>query len=127
MPIEGLSPAVKGFIRGHIQSVEQIEILSVMRKEPHREWTAHAIDQVLRSSERSIAERLAGFARAGLLVESGDAEKTYRCEPRDPALEAAAAETVEAYRARPVLVIETIFKPDDPAQSFADAFRLRPR
>ena len=127
MSSEGLSAAVKGFIREHIQSVEQIEILALVLSAPGREWTARAIDQSLRSSEQSIARRLANFAGGGLLVESGDAEKTYRYKPRDAALEAAAAETVHAYKARPVLVIETIFKPEDPAQSFADAFRIRPR
>jgi hypothetical protein len=127
MSSDGLSAAVKGFIREHIQSVEQIEILALMRNAPGREWTARALDQTLRSSEQSIARRLAEFARAGLLTESGDVEKTYRYQPRDSAREAMAAEAVQAYRARPVLVIETIFKPDDPAQSFADAFRIRPR
>ena len=127
MASNGLPPAVKSFIREHIQSVEQIEILSLMRTTPARDWTASSLDQTLRSSEQSIARRLADFTRAGLLVESDHAAKMFRYQPRDAALDAAAAETLQAYRTRPVLVIETIFKPDDPGQSFADAFRIRPR
>ena len=124
---DGLSPAVKRFIRENIQSVEQIEILALMRNASAREWTAHSLDQTLRSSEQSISRRLADFARAGLLVETEGTAKTYRYQPRDSALDAAAAETLQAYRTRSVLVIETIFKADDPGQSFADAFRIRPR
>lgn len=126
MSNEGLSPAVKQFLREHIQSVQQIEILALIHGAQGRDWTARALDQTLRSSEQSIARRLAEFTRGGLLMESGEAEKTYRYQPRDSALETAAAEAVQAYRVRPVLVIEAIFKPDDPAQSFADAFRICP-
>lgn len=128
MPNDGLTPAVKGFLRSHIQSVAQIEILALVCAEPAREWTARAIDAALRSNEEFIADRLATFARAGLLSAVGGAPATYRFHPRDSTLEAGAVETVAAYRERPVLVIETIFKPDnDAAQSFADAFRIRPR
>ena len=128
MSSEALSPAVKGFLRNHIESVEQIEILAVMQNAPGREWTAHDLYQVLRSSDRSIARRLAEFARVGLLVEIAGEPPKYRYQPREAALEVPAAEAVQAYRERPVLVIETIFNPgDDSAQSFADAFRIRPR
>ena len=127
MSSEGLSTAVKGFIRGYIHSVTQIEILALIQAAPEKEWTARAIDQLIRSNEQSVASRLVEFARAGLLTEIGGMDTTYRYQPQTEALASAAAETVQAYRMRPVLVIETIFKPDDPGQSFADAFRIRPK
>ncbi len=49
---------MKAFLREHIQSVEQIEILALMRNTPDRGWTAHALDEILRSNEQSIARRL---------------------------------------------------------------------
>src|SRR4051812_17971755 len=113
MSSEGLSTVVKGFIRGYIHSVTEIEILALVQAAPDREWTARAIDQVLRSNEQSVASRLFEFARAGLLAELGGTDKTYRYQPQTEALAAAVAETVQDYRTRPVLVIETIFKPDD--------------
>jgi len=78
MSNEGLSPAVKQFLREHIQSVQQIEILALMHGARGRDWTARALDETLRSSEQSIARRLAEFTRGGLLMESGEAEKAYR-------------------------------------------------
>jgi hypothetical protein len=127
MSSEGLSDAVKGFIREHIESVEQIEILALVRGAPEREWTAGAVEGVLRGSEQSIGHRLAQFARAGILAKVAEGDEAYRYEPKTAALDSAAAATVEAYRVRPVLLIESIYKrPTDPAQSFADAFRFRP-
>ncbi|MDB6152417.1 MAG: hypothetical protein JWL90_870, partial [Chthoniobacteraceae bacterium] len=109
---EGLSTAVKDFLREYIHSVEQIEILALVSSAPEREWTVSAIDMALRSNEQSIKSRLAGFIRAGLLIEMANAEGAYRYEPKNPQLAAAVTETIQAYRVRPVLVIETIFKPD---------------
>jgi hypothetical protein len=50
----------------------------------------------------------------------------FRFQPRTPELTSAVSGTLEAYRVRSVLVIETIFKPPtDAAQRFADAFRFK--
>ena len=128
MAPEGLSPAVRAFIREHIQSVEQMEILALICSAPEREWTSQGIDAVILTNENSIARRLVRFAQAGLLAKAPLKERAYRYEPHPAELATVAMETVRAYQQRPVLVIETIFKPDaDSAQSFADAFRLRPK
>lgn len=127
MPSEELSEAVRGFIRNHIQAVSQLEILALLQTSPEREWSAREIDAILRSNEQAVACRLAEFSRSGLLTEVGGAAALYRYDPRTEALAAAAAETVQVFHSRPVLVIETIFKNDNQAKSFADAFRIRPR
>jgi hypothetical protein len=124
--IEGLSTEVKQFLRAHIQSLEQLEILSLMRPEPAREWTAKAIYEAILSSQRSIEGRLQAFVERGLLSASGDAPKSYRYAPRDAGLDRAVQLTLQAYKERRVMVTETIFRPDqDPAQTFADAFRFK--
>jgi hypothetical protein len=121
-----LSSEAKQFLRSYIQSLEQLEILSLLRTHRDREWTAAAIYEVILSNERSIGDRLAQFAASGLLVASGTAPISYRYEPADPQTETGARETLQAYRDRRVLVTETIFRPDaDPAKSFADAFRFK--
>ena len=124
--VEGLSIEVKQFLRAHIQSLEQLEILALMRPDPERQWTAKAIYEVILSNERSIERRLQVFATAGLLTVTGDAPSLYRYAPRDASLDRAAQATLQAYKDRRVMVTETIFRPDqDPAQSFADAFRFK--
>lgn len=126
MPSEDLSEAVRGFLRDHIQAVTQLEILELMQTAHEREWTAREIDGILRSNEQAVARRLAEFSRSGLLTEAKGATASYQYTPRTEELAAAAEEAVRAFRLRPVLVIETIFKRDNTARSFADAFRIRP-
>jgi hypothetical protein len=128
MPDDPLSDEVNAFIRVHIRSVGQMEILALMCTQPDREWTPREVDAVLRSNHQLIAGRLAEFVRSGVLVKAERADEAYRFQPASPALRAAAAETVHAFQTRPVLVIETIFRPEaDPGQTFADAFRFRPK
>lgn len=105
-----LPTSVSAFIRDHIQSVTQIEILSLVQTMPQREWTVHAIDQTLRSNEQYVMAQLAAFADAGLFAKVDGSNLAYRYAPRTKALAAAAADTVQAYRTTPVLVIEAIFK-----------------
>lgn len=127
MSSEALPAPVKNFIKAHIRSVSQLEILALIIGEPGTAWTARSIDRFMRSNEQSVEKQLAQFVRAGLLEMSEGTPAAYRYRPQDEALAAAAAATVREYRTRQVLVIETIFKPDDDSgQSFADAFRIRP-
>jgi hypothetical protein len=125
--VEGLSTEVKQFLRDHIQSIEQLEILALMRPQPEREWTAKAIYEAILSNERSIESRLQIFVEKGLLAAAvGDVAKSYRYAPRGEQLDQMVQGTLQAYRERRVMVIETIFRPEqDPAQSFADAFRFK--
>ena len=126
MPDEDLPAEAKQFIRTYIQSLEQMEILALMRAERERSWTAPSVYEVILSNERSVAARLANFVERGLLVETGDNPKTYRYMPRTTELDQAVGATLQAYKDRRVLVTETIFRPDhDPAKSFADAFRFK--
>ena len=121
-----LSSEAKQFLRTYIQSLEQLEILALMRAQRDREWTAAAIYEEILSNEKSIGVRLAQFEANGLIVSTGKQTPTYRYEPRTAELDAAAQATLQAYRERRVLVTETIFRPEtDPAKSFADAFRFK--
>ena len=121
-----LSPEARQFLKAHIQSLEQLEILAVMRAEREREWTSQAIYDTVLSNEKSIIGRLAQFESAGLVIANKARPLTYRYSPSGPALDAAVEATLLAYRERRVTVIETIFRPDaDPAKSFADAFRFK--
>jgi hypothetical protein len=128
LPEDPLSPAVRQFLRDHIQSIEQLEVLQVLHREPLREWTAEQLFEVIRSNAGSIDSRLRQFHRAKLLEEVELASARFRYCPETRELASAVEETLHAYRVRSVLVIETIFKPPaDAAQRFADAFRFKPK
>jgi hypothetical protein len=128
LPEDPLSPAVRQFLREYIQSIEQLEILQVLQREPLGEWTAQQVYDVIRSNAASIESRLRQFAEVGLVAEPEPGSGRFRFSPKNAELSHALAETLRVYRVRSVQVIETIFKPAaDGAQRFADAFRFKPK
>ena len=128
MPDDPLSPSVRAFLHDHIQSIEQLEILQVLQREPQDVWTSEGLFDVIRSNAASIESRLRQFVQGGLVEEVEPASGRFRYHPKSDEIASALVETLEAYRLRSVLVIETIFKPPpDAAQRFADAFRFKPK
>lgn len=131
MSEQKIAPDIRNFLRKHIRTVEQLEILLLLRQERNREWTATEVFAKVRSSEQSVALRLAQFAEDGLLITNNTVPATYRYSPRLPSLDDVIARTGDAFQTRRVQMLEAIFSGDesdiDPVQSFADAFRLRPK
>jgi hypothetical protein len=127
-----IPPDVRDFLRRYIHTVEQLEILLTLRADRGHEWTAPEVFAKVRTSEQSVMMRLAQFAEQGLLVETPGVPATYRYAPRPADLDYLIAGAGEALHTRRVKVLEIIFGSDqtnvaDPAQIFADAFRIRPR
>ena len=103
-PIESRLPAdVAAFIRDHITSIEQLEVLLLLRSESGRTWTAADLSGRLKTAPASIAERLESLARGGLATRDGEG---FRFEPGRAAAVAALA---ACYASRRVAVIEAIF------------------
>jgi hypothetical protein len=126
MDEEGLPEAVLLFIRAHINSVEQLETLLLLRSTRDREWTALQLSQELRTAADSASERLVDLESRGLLSKPRPSPPTYRYAPRTPALERTVNALAGAYAERRYTVINLIFsKPVDKIRVFADAFRLR--
>ena len=126
MSTDSLPAPVKQLLSRHIKSVEQLEVLLLLRSQPQRSWTAAAVYEVIRSSEPSIKARLLTFTANGFLTEEKGPPPTFRFAPKDQTLAAAVDQTASAYQMSRVRVIEAIFAPEvDPVQSFADAFKLR--
>ena len=126
MSIDALPPPVRHLLSRHIKSVEQLEVLLLVRSQPQRGWTATEVYEVIRSSQPSIQARLQTFTSDGFLVEDKGPPQTFRFSPKDENLRSAVDQTATAYQTSRVRVIEAIFAPEvDPVQSFADAFKLR--
>ena len=117
---------VRRFILAHINSVEQLEVLLLLRGEPDREWTAQAVGQALYTSAAAAVKRLTDLTASGLAAVLPGDDPRYRYAPRDDAHRKLVDQMADAYRERRVAVVALIYsKPNDQVQAFADAFRLR--
>lgn len=122
---ETLPVSVQQFLSKYIRSLEQLEVLLLLRNNPQRSWTASEVYEIVRSSRSSVEERLENFIQLRFLTKEAGPPPTFRYAPSDN-LGAAVDETANAYQKWRVRVIEAIFTPaEDPAQRFADAFKVR--
>jgi hypothetical protein len=112
----------------HIDSIEKLEVLLLLRNRAERQWTASEVALELRITEASAATRLAELASSRLLVSSGEAPVAYRYSPADSDDVRSISEMATTYAERRVSVITFIFtKPAERVRGFADAFLIRRR
>jgi predicted ArsR family transcriptional regulator len=111
-------------IAEHIHSVEQLEVLLLMRRTRERDWSADEVARELATSPGSAAFRLEDLAAHGFAVTPVDGRYRYGVE--EPGRDRALGELADAFGRRRRRVISLIFsKPSDNIRTFADAFRLR--
>ena len=122
--MNGLPEDVHRFLYHNIDSVEQLEVLLLLRRVPQRGWTAEEVARELYSHPSSILHRMTSLAGRGLLRELEPA--CYQYAPRSTELHATVTRVAETYRERRVAVITLIAsKPIENVRAFSDAFRLR--
>jgi hypothetical protein len=118
-----LPQIVQRFIRRHITSVEAVEVLLLLHRNPHREWTAQQVSKELYSQPEAAQFRLDDLAKRGLCRKGEDG---FRYAPTDGHLGAAVDAVAEAYARRRVRLISLIFAPPGRAgRSVTDSFRPR--
>ena len=121
-----LPPRVQRFVKQHIDSIEKLEVLLLLRANPGRPWTAAAVVGELRIMEMSAQGRLDDLTGRGLLANEGGSPPSFRYAPHTGEDAQAVTELASTYAQRRVSVISFIFsQPQDRLRSFADAFRLR--
>jgi hypothetical protein len=126
MPNQAIPDSVRVFLASNIASIEELEVLLHLQAHPDRWWAHEEIYDVILSNLDSILNRLEKFATVSLVEKDTSQPPRYRYAPKTEELRKVIEETAALYRIRPVNVIRTIFAARvDPAQSFADAFRLR--
>jgi hypothetical protein len=118
----GIPEPVRRLVADHVKSVEQLEVLLLLRREAGRDWDGPETSAALQTTPESAGRCLEHAAASGFATESGG---RYRY-----AASGGVARTVDeladAYAKRRHAVIAMIFEsPSDAVQSFADAFRLR--
>jgi predicted ArsR family transcriptional regulator len=121
-----IPPRVQRFILTHIDSIEKLEVLLLMRARAEREWTARDVSQELRITEASAAARLEDLTARRLLAVTEGPPPSYRFRPASAEDAQDVSALQETYSTRRVSVISFIFsKPLDKVRGFADAFRLK--
>ncbi|WP_211193936.1 hypothetical protein [Pyxidicoccus fallax] len=110
----------------HIDSIEKLEVLLLLRARAEREWTAAEVALELRITDVSADARLADLTASGLLVCDAGRPEKFRYSPIRSEDVRSIAELAMAYAERRVSVITFIFsKPQNHVQGFADAFLFR--
>lgn len=126
MSNDAISKEVRDFIISNIDSVEQIEVLLLMREQRDRQWTAATVSKDLRSAPESVAKRLSDLAAKKILKQIEGGDGTYQYAPQSLQLEHCIDALADAYRTHRITIINLIFsKPADAIRSFADAFRIK--
>jgi hypothetical protein len=116
------------FIHDNINSVEQLEVLLLLRGEPQKQWSAEEVSRRLFTMPASASTRLIDLHARGLLKESGanGTDVLYSYSPGDSRTDDVVSRLDRAYRERKDSVIQIIFsRPADRIQVFSDAFRIR--
>jgi hypothetical protein len=117
-----IAEPVRQLIARHIVSIEQLEILLLLREHRARSWTPAQVNDRLQSSLASVTARLVDLAGRGLLQRESD---QFRYDAAAE-LEVVVSALARDYRDRRYSVIDLIFsKGNDRLKVFADAFKVK--
>jgi hypothetical protein len=117
-----LDPDVRRFLAAHVDSVEQLEVILLLRAEPARWWTDADVSTALRTAPASAAGRLRDLAARGILAAGAEG---FRYAPGESDMATVIDRVAAAYRDRRVTVIATIYaRPPDAVRELARAFRV---
>jgi DNA-binding IclR family transcriptional regulator len=107
-PSPPISTPVRLVVADYIVSVEQLEILLLLRRYRERWWTIDEVDEQIQSSRASVRRRVEDLANRGLVLRS-DAGFRY-----GPPLELAyaLAELASLYAERQEAIIDLVFHRD---------------
>lgn len=120
-----ICPDLLEFLDRHIRSVEQLEVLLLLKSTAHRSWTPQDVSTELRSNEASAARRMDELARDGLILVEQDAPRVYRYDPASKCA-GSVRKLEDCYSLYRLRIIERIFKKPDGLRDFAEAFRVTP-
>lgn len=123
----GLPASVQKFILQYFHSVEQLEVLLLLRRQQDQDFTATQISSELKGSETSIVKRLEDLEIRGLIKSHSNANGAFFRFSSDSEVKAQIDELASYYKTHSVRIIEIIYsRPKESLRIFADAFRFRP-
>ncbi len=121
-----LPAEVLALVHGPVATMAHVEaLLLVFERAPAPVASAEIAARAQLPAPARVLRTMEELAAAGLVA--ADAGGGYRFAPRSPALHDAVRALARAYNEKPVTLVTALYaRPSDPAQAFADAFRLRP-
>jgi hypothetical protein len=129
---DDLAEDVRALLHEHIESYEQLEVLLLLRRERHEDWTVATLAARLHIREELIASALRGLRIGGLAVATGAAsEPRFAYRPASSGIDEAAGRLEREYAERPIRIIQLMSaNAIDRVRSaalhtFADAFVLK--
>jgi hypothetical protein len=121
----GVSERLKTFLEQRLSSIDQIDVVMLLRADPARSWTAPEVAAALRTAPEPAAMRLFLLASGGLIAFEPSSIPRYRYAEVDPELDAILQELSDVLGAHRDDVLAALQTPGDPIRSFSDAFRLK--
>jgi hypothetical protein len=128
-----LTEDVRALLHEHIESYEQLEMLLLLRRERHEQWTGEGLAGRLRVGAELIQTALAGLEAGGLIEVIRGSPSRFAYRPATAGLDAAVGRLERAYAERPILVIQLMSANaierlrTAALHTFADAFVLKRR
>lgn len=119
------STALRNFLQQRLSSIDQIEIVLLLMRDPARAWTAPEVATAVGTPQESAAMRLFLLASGGLLVFEPAGIPKYRYATGNAEADARLAELAELYESDRGAVAALVGAPPDPLRSFADAFKFK--
>jgi hypothetical protein len=121
-----VSERLRTFLQQRLASLDQIQVVLLLRGDPARSWTATEVASTLEMAPEPAAMRLFLLASAGLIVFEASGVPRYRYAATDPETDGLLQELTELCavdRDAVAALVDT--GPRDPLRSFSDAFRLK--
>jgi predicted transcriptional regulator of viral defense system len=123
MPEPEISSDVRQFLTESIRSVEQLEVLLLLRATADRGWTVRDVYQRVLTNETSIQRSVDGLHEKGLLRRTN--EGFYQFKPTSDG-ERVLEELALLYKEKPARILYALYGPQRPEiDAFVQVFRIR--
>lgn len=123
---QDLPAPVARFLAAHIDSLDKLEILLLLFRDPARAWSVADVTSELRLSDVAAGLRLEALWNDSLIARDEGTPPRYCFRLSDPALHYDIRATAETYKERRLAVTSFIFsRPIAGITEFADAFRFK--
>ena len=123
-----LGAAAMAFVREHLASLDELELLMRLMSSPERWWDATTAARSLGIPVHRARAMLDGFVSRNLLDIRITEDLRYQFRPGTAELTDAATAVAIAYRRNPAPVIQAVARSAPRSvRDFADAFRIRRR
>ena len=117
---------VKDFVAKYVPSVEHLEVLALLQRNPTKSWNPVEVAAELRIRDVVAADVLERLASDNFLSIQLLNDVSYRFSPVSATLSEAAARCIDTYRREPIAVIRLIMSgASEPIRDFARAFRIK--